>query len=64
MATINVYNGKKGKTYRVQIRRTGHPIISESFKSLREAKHWAKIMEAGLATPNPLMQIKDCLNTV
>ena len=64
MATINVYNGKKGKTYRVQIRRTGHPIISESFKSLREARYWAKIMEAGLATPNPLMQIKDRLNTV
>src|SRR6266545_2718962 len=64
MATINVYNGKKGKTYRVQIRRTGHPIISESFKSLREARYWAKIIEAGLATPNPLMQIKDHLDTV
>ncbi len=64
MTTINVYNGKKDKTFRVQIRRTGHPPISESFKSFREVKQWAKIMETGLAMPNPLMRIKNQLENI
>ena len=64
MATINVYNGKKGKTYRVQIRRIGQVPLSETFKSLQEAKQWAKIMEAGLSTPHSLLRIKQSLEAV
>ena len=45
MATIV----KRGSTYRVQIRRTGHPTLSKSgFRSHRDAAAWARAQEAKL----------------
>ena len=52
MATISEYEGKKGKSYRVQIRHHSrflkNQVISRTFHSLTEAKKFAREMEKKL----------------
>lgn len=45
MATIRKNEGKRGTTYSVQIRLKHQKAVSESFKTLREAKFWAQKTE-------------------
>lgn len=41
MATFNKHEGKKGSTWRVQIRRRGYPVVTRSFNKYADAKAWA-----------------------
>jgi hypothetical protein len=51
MATVTRDKGKGGSiVYRVRVRVKGHPTLSASFPSLREAKQWAAKAEAGIFT--------------
>ncbi|MBL8226025.1 MAG: site-specific integrase [Chromatiales bacterium] len=48
MAFIRVRPGKKGVSYRVEIRRRGHPVLSRTFASKTLARQWATQTEAAL----------------
>jgi len=45
MATISKYVGKRGTTWRAQVRRKGFPSQTDSFESKADAKRWATEIE-------------------
>ena len=47
MATIFKRKDKVGK-YHVKIRRTGYSVKTRLFRSLKEARAWARLMEGSL----------------
>ena len=51
--SIKTIQGKKGKTFCVQIRMKGHPHISKTFKELKAAKQWLKETSYAMSTGQP-----------
>jgi len=45
LATIRKVNGKKGTTYRTEVRRTGYPYQAKNFKRRGDAERWARKVE-------------------
>jgi len=54
MATIERRRGQHGLQYRVRVRLQGTPSQSQTFATLREARHWASLTEATLRTERTL----------
>lgn len=48
MAYIEKRTGKQGTTYKAQIRRKGHPTITQSFTRKTDAEAWARKIESDL----------------
>ncbi len=48
MAYIEKREGKRGTTWRAQIKRAGAPVISKTFKRKTDAEEWAKKQEVAL----------------
>jgi integrase len=46
MSTITERKGKKGKSYKVQVRRRGHPTQTETFDTKAKAERWGRSVEA------------------
>jgi hypothetical protein len=56
MATIRKRSTQQGTKWQVQIRRTGHPVLSRTFGTKEEARRWATAREGELDTGQPVQE--------
>jgi integrase len=52
MAHITPRKGKRGQSWRAQIRRKGHPTVSKTFRRKRDAEDWANDAESQILRDN------------
>jgi len=55
MASIQKREGKRGTTYRVQVRRKGHPPETATFERLTDARQWAQQTETAITEGRHLL---------